>query len=457
MTRPKTFHSSSFRLAAIYAGVFALSVLALLIFIYWSTAGFLARQTDATIQSEIRGLAEQYRQRGTMGLAVVIRDRVRRDPGGVTVYLLAGHDRSPVAGNLDAWPDVQGDKDGWIEFRLAHSEDARTPRKARARAFRLPDGLFLLVGRDIRELEDVRALIIRTLSYGLGLTLLLALAGGALMSRSMLRRIETINQTSRDIMRGDLSRRIPTEGRGDDFDQLADSLNSMLDRIQTLMNGVRQVSDNIAHDLRTPLTRMRGRLEELRTDGEASEERRSLIEKAVADADGLLATFGALLRIAEIESGSRRASFSDVALDALVNDVAEFYEPLAQEKGLKFNTVAQGGLSISGDRDLLFQSLANALDNAIKYTPKDGTVSITLAQVGAGVDITVSDTGPGIPAEERDKVFERFYRMDPDRGAPGNGLGLSLVAAVAALHRATVRLEDNQPGLRLVMRLPTAE
>ena len=453
--RAQLFRSSSFRLAAIYAGLFAVSVLILLAFIYWSTAGLLSRQTDETIESEIRGLAEQYRQRGTPGLAAVIRDRVSRDPSGSTVYLLASQNFRPIVGNLNGWPEAEADDEGWIGFRLFEREgEDRKVRRARARVFTLPGGLHLLVGRDVRALEETRALLIRALSWGLAITILLALAGGAMMSASMLRRIEAINQTSREIMAGDLTRRIPTKGTGDDFDQLTDSLNAMLDRIEMLMDGVRQVSDNIAHDLRTPLTRLRGRLERMRGEGAANEEGRALIEQAVADADGLLTTFGALLRIAEIESGGRRVDFRDVQLDALVHDVAEFYEPLAQEKGQRFNVVVQGGLRVQGDRDLLFQALANALDNAVKYTPEGGTVSITLSGGPGAGEITISDTGPGIPEAERENVFQRFYRLEPERRAPGNGLGLSLVAAVAKLHNATVALEDNDPGLRLVLRLP---
>lgn len=455
--------SSSFRLAALYAGMFGASVLILLAFIYWSTAGYLARQTDATIESEIKGLAEQYRQRGVSGVAAVLRERIANDKDGVTVYLLTSPDLSRLVGNLNRWPSQQPDTQGWVEFQLSYRADEnRRPRLARARVFRLRGGLRLLVGRNIRELEETKALLVSALSWGLGVMLLLGLVGGGLMSWSMLRRIESINQTSREIMTGDLSRRIPTKGTGDDFDQLADSLNIMLDRIQMLMEGIRQVSDNIAHDLRTPLTRLRGRLEHLRDGsemgaGERAGEGRALLEDAVGDADALLATFSALLRIAEIESGGRRAGFKLVVLDELVNDVAEFYEPLAQEKGQQFNVMAEDGLTLHGDRDLLFQALANALDNAVKYTPADGVVSIALVRCPGGAEITVSDSGPGIPADDHDRVFGRFFRLEPDRGSPGNGLGLSLVRAVAGLHDAEIRLDDNEPGLRMVLTLPLTE
>lgn len=450
----RVFGSSSFRLAAIYAALFGISVLILLGFIYWSTAGYLARQTDETIKVEIQGLAEQYRQSGTPAVAAVVRARIAKDPKGVTVYLLAAPDYRPLVGNIDQWPKAEVGPDGWLGFELTRRSEGKTPHPARARAFRLRGGLHLLVGRDVRELHDMRAVMLRALSWGMAVTLALALAGGAMMSRSMLSRIDSINQTSRDIMTGDLSRRIPTKGTGDDFDQLADSLNSMLDRIQSLMEGVRQISDNIAHDLRTPLTRLRGRLERLSIAESVDAEARELLDGAVADADGLLATFSALLRIAEVESGSRRANFEDVALDELVNDVVELYEPLAQDKEQRFNAVVQGGLTLPGDRNLLFQAVANVLDNAVKYTPAGGTVSVTLSRAPNGAEIAIADTGHGIPEEQRQNVFRRFYRLEAERSAPGNGLGLSLVGAVAKLHQATVRLEDNRPGLKVVLTLP---
>ena len=307
----------------------------------------------------------------------------------------------------------------------------------------------LLVGRDVHELEKIQQLIVSTLAWGLALTAVLALVGGALLSRGFLRRVESINDTCREIITGDLYRRIPVSGAEDDFDQLAGNLNAMLDRIEALMAGVRQVSDNIAHDLRTPLARLRNLLETLR--GQTQEEHnRELLDRAVAEADGLLTTFKALLRIGQVESGSRRAGFQEVDPAELLRDVIEFYEPLADEKEQHIETHLLAAPKLRGDRDLLFQAFANLLDNAIKYTPSQGRIWVALS----GTRVIVADNGPGIPPEARDKVLQRFYRLEESRSTPGNGLGLALVAAVAQLHNARIRLEDNGPGLRVILNFP---
>lgn len=434
--------------------LFSASVLALLGFIYWSTAGYMARQTDATIEAEIAGLGERYRLTGLAGLTSLIADRVARDTDGSSIYLLTDDQFQPLVGNLDAWPDDAEAKNGWLEFRL----DKGAPHgdlghMVRARHFALAGGFHLLVGRDVHDLAEVQDLIVATLAWGLALTVVLALVGGVMMSRSVLHRIETINQTSREIMNGDLGRRIPTSGTGDDFDQLTDNLNNMLDRIQDLMEGVRRISDNIAHDLRTPLARLRNVLEMARDGQLGPDQQRARIEQAIYEADGLLSTFNALLRIARIESERRVAAFGELDLERLLRDVAELYEPLAEEKEQRFVMHLEPGARVRGDRDLLFQAFANLLDNAIKYTPEGGQVELSMGGEGDTLTVTVADTGPGIPAETHDKVFQRFYRLEWSRSTPGNGLGLSLVAAVAQLHHAQIQLLDNCPGLRVDFRL----
>jgi signal transduction histidine kinase len=449
----KLLHTSTFRLALVYMVLFAGSVLLLLGFIYWSTVAYMANQTDATIEAEITGLAEQYRERGLNGLAETISKRLERDPDSSLVYLFASPNLSPLAGNLSAWPDVTPTADGWLNFEFKDPRAGGRLIQARARAFILQGGLHLLVGRDTRELKATQQLIIRALLWGLAITLALALLGGIVMSRGMLRRIELINQTSRNIMAGDLSQRIPTRGTSDEFDQLAGNLNTMLDEIERLMNGIRHVTDNIAHDLRTPLTRLRTRLEQLQIDLEDNSPYREQVEQSIADADQLLATFSALLRIARIEAGGYKANFKPIDLAALVNDAAELYEALAEAKQLHFSTHVNDAVSIEGDRDLLFQALINLLDNAIKYTPEGGKVSLELTSTDEKIDISVSDTGPGIPEEERDKVGQRFYRLEHSRSTPGSGLGLSLVKAVAQLHHAALIFKDNVPGLKATLRL----
>jgi signal transduction histidine kinase len=306
----------------------------------------------------------------------------------------------------------------------------------------------------VRELEAIRRVILEALAWGLAITFALALGGGLTMSWSVVRRLEAINQTSRDIMEGDLSRRIPADGSGDDFDQLAGNLNLMLERISGLMESVRQVSDSIAHDLRTPLTRLRSQLELASTQLEQPEEARAALEQAIEDANELLATFNALMRIARIESGGRRAGFSEVDISTLVCDVAEFYEPLAADKGQQLTLEVDDGMTVNGDRDLLFQAIANLLDNAIKYTPRSGRVTLGARKLADDLEVTVADTGPGIPAELRTKVFQRFFRLDSSRSTPGSGLGLSLVQAAADLHGVQIALDDNCPGLRVRLCFP---
>ncbi len=447
MQKPRLFHSSTFRLAVLYMALFSTSVLLLLGFIYWSTAGYMVRQTDATIEAEVVGLAERYDRTGLPGLTALISERMAREPGSPILYLLADRNFQPLLGNLDHWPKGNEPKTGWLSFRL---EDDRHPagkgHPARARLFNLEGGFLLLVGRDVNELEKIQQLIASTLVWGLAITVVLALLGGTMISRRFLRRIESINDTCRDIIYGDLSRRIPVRSADDDFDQLAGNLNNMLDQIEALMAGVRQVSDNIAHDLRTPLARLRNRLEALR-EQVTEEGPRELLDQAAAEADGLLATFKALLRIGQIESGSRRAGFTEIDLAALLQDVTELYEPLADEKGQHIELELAASEPIRGDRDLLFQAFANLLDNAIKYTPENGRIRIELT----GTQVSVADNGPGIPEEARDKVFQRFYRLEQCRTTPGNGLGLSLVAAVSNLHNARIRLEDNEPGVRVIL------
>ena len=445
--------TSTFRLLLAYVALFAGSVLLLLGFIYWSTVGYMSAQTDATIQAEITGLAEQYRERGLNGIAETISDRLERDPDSSSVYVFATPDRRPLAGNLSAWPQVEPNADGWLDFEFRDPRAGDRLFQARARSFVLQGGMHLLVGRDTRELKSTQQLITRALLWGFAITLALALAGGVLMSRGMLRRLEQINQTSRNIMAGELSQRVPTRGSGDEFDQLAGNLNAMLDEIERLMDGIRHVSNNIAHDLRTPLTRLRNRLERLLTDLSDDNPYREQVEHGIADADRLLSTFGALLRIARIEAGGHRSDFASVDLSALARDAAELYEAVAEEKQLHFETRIEDGIAVDGDRDLLFQALINLLDNAIKYTPVDGSVLLQLRRDDDRIDIVVGDNGTGIPQQERDKVGQRFYRLESSRSTPGSGLGLSLVRAVAGLHRAQLLLEDNGPGLRATLRL----
>ena len=456
MLTRRILRSSTFRLVLLYMALVSGSVLVLFGFIYWATAGFMDRQADVTIEAEIQGLAEQYRQRGLGGLKTVIAERVAKDPTGSSVYLLVDKDLQPIVGNLSRWPVTPVAEAGWVDFTLRErGPDGTEEHRARGRAFLLVGNLRLLVGRDVRDLERTRSLIVGALGWGLAISVGLALAGGLMMTSSMVRRIEAINDTSREIVEGDLTRRIPASGAGDDFDRLVGNLNGMLDRITGLMETVRQVSDNIAHDLRTPLTRLRSRLEIARAQqGDGDPEARAAVEQAIEEADGLLATFQALLRIARIEAEQRREGFAAVELGPLLTDVAELYEPVAADRDQTIALQVTDGVVIDGDRDLLFQAVANLVDNAIKYTPIGGHIVLGLRLAGDAVELSVADTGPGIPADQRERVFDRFHRLESSRSTPGSGLGLSLVRAVARLHGATIRLTDNAPGLRVTLALP---
>lgn len=448
---PALLRTTTFRIAILYLALFGLSALALLGFVYWTTAGFMARQTNETIRAEITGLAEQYRRDGLLRLTQIVLERSRNQRQ--SLYLLVGPSGTPLAGNLESWPNAEPDASGSLSFYYERPMgDGSEFRVARARAFLLRGGFHLLVGRDVSERRELDRLMRTALVWAMALTIGLGLVGGLFISRDMLRRIEAINRTSRDIMAGDLGRRVPVRGSGDELDRLAENLNAMLDQIEALMTGMRQVTDSIAHDLRSPLTRLRSRLELTLLQPPAAADYRVAIEQTIEEAERLLATFNALLSIAQAEAGANREALADLDLGALARDVAELYAPAAEEEGLELDLSAAEGLTIRGNRHLLSQALANLLDNAIKYTPAGGRVAVTVARSGAAADLVVADTGPGIPAADRDRVLDRFTRLEASRNTPGSGLGLSLVRAVAHYHHATLTLEDNAPGLRVRLR-----
>jgi len=446
--------TNAVRLAALYFALFATSVLTLLVFIYFSTADFAQKQTEATLDAESRGLAEQYQERGLAGLIAIIADRSAPGHPERTLYLITDPLLHTLAGNLSRWPKATPIRPGWIEFPVEERSSGET-HTALASVFVLPGGYRLLVGRDLRDATTFRSRITHTLGWSALLTLALGIAGGMLMTRNMLQRVDAVNRTSERIIHGDLTQRVPVSGSGDEFDQLAANLNVMLDQIERLMLGMRQVTDNIAHDLRTPLARLRARVEVTLLEKPDAQRYAEALRETIAEADRLLVTFNALLSIAEAEAGSRRDAWSVVDLAEIARAVAELYEPVADEKGLQLTIGTDAALPVRGDRHLLSQALANLLDNALKYTT-EGQVTLSAHQAGDLVRIEVADTGPGIPSDRREAVFDRFVRLEGSRSTPGNGLGLSLVRAVARLHAGACWLEDNEPGLRAVMTLPLA-
>ena len=446
--------TQAFRIVLVYVVLFAFSVAALLAFTYWNTRRTLDAQTDQIIAAEITGLADVWQHRGLQGLAEAVRERSLH--GGQALYLMTDGRHRIIAGNLDTWPQVVFLPHEFIEFDYERPVDgALEMRRARGRVFTLTGGFVLLVAQDVHERYLTTRMFTTTLPWTVALILLLGLAGGALMSRNMLRRLDSINRTSGEIIAGDLSRRVPLAGSGDEFDTLAENLNRMLDRIERLMKGLREVTDSVAHDLRTPLNRLRNRLEEMASRRAGGGGDTGDIERAIAEADKLIGTFNALLLIAETDAGTTRVGMTVLDLYPLAADVAELYEPLAEERKIALVMLQGENLAIEGNRSLIAQALANLVDNAIKYTPEGGRVSIAATSGAAGIDLTVADSGPGIGIEDRARVVERFVRLEASRNSPGTGLGLSLVAAVAHFHNAELLLQDNVPhGLKAILRFP---
>jgi signal transduction histidine kinase len=454
---PNLLRTSAFRLTLVYMALFTVSMLFVLGFVYWTTVRYLDEQIDKSIESEADELRTQYQESGLEGLREIVTQRGEVFDDEERVYLLAAPDYAMLAGNLSVWPVALRQRSGWLDLKFSEGgeeDEDWHEGAARALAVALPDGYRLLVGRDLHEREDLREHTLQALTVMIGLSLLLALTSGLVVSRAILRRIETISRTGRSIMAGDLSQRVPLTGRGDEFDQLAINLNAMLDRIQRLMEGMRQVTDNVAHDLRSPLTRLRSRLEVTLLMQRSNNDYRTAIEQTLSDVGSLLGTFNALLSIAQVESGADRGGWQSVDLSALVRDIVELYQPLAEDKGVQFTQQIRQDLRLRGNRSLLTQAIGNLLDNAIKYTPRGGTIQLNARHRHEVIEVVVSDNGLGIPADMREKVLERFVRLGTSRTTLGNGLGLSLVRAVAWLHNAKLELTDAHPGLSVSLQFP---
>jgi signal transduction histidine kinase len=448
----KTLRSTTFKLALISIGVFGAVVIVLFGYVYWSTTNFVLSRSDSAIEAERATLRNIYDMSGREGLIQAIERRSGTAPLEDSVYLLADQSFAPVAGYLRKWPAVNG-AGQWSEFS-ADSLDQKTKLLVRATWETLPNGFHLLVGKDISDLGRFATEIYAALAFAIVLIFVLAAVASVSVTRRTVGRIESINMTSRAIMETGLGRRIPIRGTQDEWDQLAQNLNSMLERIETLMAEVKQVSENVAHDLRTPLARMRGRLEKASIEKNAPDHDQSLISETMADLDDVLRMFSSLTRISQIEAANQTAAFRMVNLGEIATEVAELFDAAAESKGGRVKVFGDKTARIRADRDLLFDAISNLVDNAIKHGREGGLVSIRLDQKDREAILSVSDDGPGIPSEEFEHVFKRFYRLERSRRMPGNGLGLSLVAAVARLHGASIRLIDNAPGLRVELRFP---
>jgi signal transduction histidine kinase len=452
----KIFRTSTFRLAAIYLVVFLLSVGALLGYVFWSTIGLLERQTEDTIRSEIQALGDQYRLRGLNGVVDIINRRMADESG--TLYLLVNAENERLIGNLAAMPSPEPKDATWVDFPIVKGKGAaQVQHMAHAFHVELSGGYELLVGRDVEELHSFRSVIQNAFYWGIGLALALGLSGGYLTSRNFLRRVDAITETSRTIMAGDLSRRMPVAGSGDELDRLAGSLNEMLAQIERLMAGMKEVSSNVAHDLRTPLTRLRARAEAALRSKSAGEHKDAL-QQTILESEKLLQTFNALLSIARAEAGQLGEGFETIDVSEVLRDVAELYEPLVEDAGGSLKLATIPSINTRADRQLLSQAFSNLIDNAMKYGATAGGDAVHIA-IAAKIEnntaiISIADSGVGIAAENRERVLERFVRLDESRSKPGNGLGLSLVSSVMKLHGGSLELGETGPGLKAILTLP---
>ncbi len=469
----KLFRTTTFKLTLVYLTVFAMFAAFLLGYFALNTRRLITEQINETVDAEISGLSEQYRLGGIRRLVIVVDARARRP--GSSLYLVTTFNGEALAGNVTALQPGVLDNPGWTETTYRRLDETETPEHpdhpekdhlALARVFQLPGGFRLLVGRDLDERERLYHIVVDAGRWSIAIVLVLGLAGGLFVTRRVLRRVDAMTETTRSIMAGDLGERLPVAGTGDEIDRLAENLNAMLERIEALMRGLKEVSDNIAHDLKTPLTRLRNRTEQALRTGKSEAEYRAALESTIEESDGLIATFNALLMIARAESG-QAGDMREFDAAEIANDVGELYEPLAEEKGITLKVEASEAAPVKGNRELVSQALANLVDNAIKYTEPPNLVEGDKAANGAMPEIvvralnagdrillTVSDDGPGIAEADRSRVVERFVRLEQSRSKPGSGLGLSLASAVARLHGGELTLEDNHPGLKSIIALP---
>jgi hypothetical protein len=446
----RLLRSAGVRFAVIYALLLSASAAALALFLWWSTAGLLDRQTAAAIQADAQSLADRFERGQLPALMLTIDERLAQNVEDDAIYLLVSPSGQRLAGNLQRWPQGAVESGAWYELPI---ERAGIRSLALVQAFTLPGDFRLLVGRDVQVRAQLRRLLTDALLWALLVVLAMATVG-ALVVRSLFRRaLANVSDTAMAIAGGDLTQRVKLTGRGDEFDQLAETINDMLDRMARLMEGVREVSNAIAHDLRTPITRARTRLEDAAVHAGSAAELRAAIERAIADLDGIVAVFQALLRIAEIEAGSRRAAFASLDVAPLLADVAELYGAVAEDRGIALSVQAPDRLPAYGDRELIQQAVANLVDNAVKFSPPGAAVTLSAQATRAGVEIAVADQGPGIPEAERERAGERFFRGERARNTPGSGLGLALVQAVAQLHGGSLRLLDAAPGVVAVLTL----
>ncbi len=472
----KLIRTTAFRLTLAYLFLFALFAASLLGYFAWNTRRLITEQITVTVDADIAGLNDQFQQGGIRALVEAVENRSLRP--GSSLYLVTTATGEGLAGNVGSLrPGVMA-RTGWTETAYRRLDEAETdPHPALVRVSELPGGFRLLVGRDLEERVRIFGIVAKAARWSVAVVVVLGLLGGLFVARRVLRRIDTMTAKVQRIMDGDLGERLPVGRSGDELDRLAEKLNSMLERIESLMRGLKEVSDNIAHDLKTPLTRLRNRAEQALARPLGENIQRAAIETIIEESDGLIRTFDALLMIARAESGQIRENM--IAFDGaeLARGIHELYEPLAEDKGLQLRFLDSASAPMTANRELISQSLANLVDNAIKYgdpamraaqgeagmpppamaaseAPARDDITISVEPQGENVRFIVADRGPGIAAQDRDAVVRRFVRLEKSRTEPGSGLGLSLASAVASLHGGTLSLEDNHPGLRVVLTIP---
>lgn len=444
----KLFRSLTFRLALYYAGLFTLSILLLGALYYALAIRMPLKEVEQGLAEEARQFTALYDRQGLEALAVALERRAAEPSRRLAYHVLLDPGGRAMTANLPSWPRARGEE--WIRIEADVPEEGdEDEHEALVNDRVLTDGSRMLIGRDIDDLDEVLETVTDTFVWLVPAILFLSLGGGALMSLAIGRRIESVASTAQGIIAGDLSERVPVRGTGDDFDRLGETLNVMLDRIERGMDNVRRVSDSVAHELRTPLTRLRASLADL-------EQRRSseAVAEALHEADRLEAIFNAVLRIARIETARPLRGKARVDLGEILLDATDLYHPEAEARGQQVDVDVQPDLWVEGDRDLLFQAVANVLDNAVKFSPEGGRISVRGGAERDWVRLIVEDRGPGVPPELSGRITERFFRAPQASGAPGAGLGLSLVAAIAAVHDAPISFSSADPGLRVEWKFP---
>ena len=462
----KLIRTTAFRLTLVYLFLFALFAASLLGYFAWNTRRLINEQITATVNAETAEITDVYNRRGLSGLVWALRYRALRP--GANLYLVTTPEGKAVGGNVDALGPGVIASTGWSEtgYRRLDEQDTAHHR-ALVRVTELTNGFRLLVGRDLEERRRIFGIVAKAAQWSLLVVIVLGIGGGIFVARRVLRRIDAMTGTAQRIMAGDLSGRLPVGRSGDELDRLAENLNAMLERIEALMMGLKEVSDNIAHDLKTPLTRLRNRAEEALASSGSEAEYRAALERTIEESDGLIRTFNALLMIARAESGQARGNMDDFDAADVAKGIHELYEPLAEDDGMTLRVKTEPA-RLHGNRELISQALANLVENAIKYgkpsaviQPLDPAAAARTREIligarreGDRVLLSVTDHGPGIPEVDRKHAVERFVRLEASRTLPGSGLGLSLASAVATLHGGELQLGDSHPGLTATLVIP---